>query len=50
LVIRYDDYKLFGSETGITFGGIVDETSGKETQEKPTEPPDNEQPQTEPQP
>jgi hypothetical protein len=50
MVIRYDDYKRFGSETGITFGGIVDETSGKETQEKPTEPPETEQPQTEPQP
>jgi outer membrane lipoprotein-sorting protein len=39
MVIRYDDYKRFGSEADITFGGIVDDTTGQETTEKPTEDP-----------
>jgi hypothetical protein len=40
MVIRYDDYKQFKSETDIKFGGIVDDTTGVETQEKPTEQPE----------
>jgi len=39
MVIRYDDYKQFKSDADIKFGGIVDETTGAETQEKPTEQP-----------
>jgi hypothetical protein len=38
MVIRYEDYKRFGSEADITFGDVVDET-GASTKEKPTEPP-----------
>ena len=41
MVIRYDDYKQFKSETDIKFGGIVDDTTGVETQEKPTEQPES---------
>lgn len=40
MVIRYDDYKQFKSETDIKFGGIVDDTTGVEGQEKPTEQPE----------
>jgi outer membrane lipoprotein-sorting protein len=40
MVIRYEDYKQFKSETDIKFGGIVDDTTGVETQEKPTEQPE----------
>jgi outer membrane lipoprotein-sorting protein len=40
MVIRYDDYKQFKSDTDIKFGGIVDDTTGVETQEKPTEQPE----------
>jgi hypothetical protein len=39
MVIRYDDYKQFKSDAEIQFGGVVDETTGVETKEKPTEPP-----------
>lgn len=45
MVIRYDDYKQFKSDVDIKFGGIVDETTGVETKEKPAE-----QPQTPQQP
>jgi hypothetical protein len=45
MVIRYEDYKRFGSEADIRFGGIVDETTGVESNEKATE-----EPQPEPQP
>jgi hypothetical protein len=49
MVIRYEDYKQFKSDVDITFGGIVDETTGAETDEKPTEEPGTE-PVPEPQP
>lgn len=39
MVIRYDDYKRFGSEADITFGDIVDDTTGESTNEQPTEAP-----------
>jgi hypothetical protein len=35
MVIRYDDYKQFKSDAEIKFGGVVDETTGAETKEKP---------------
>jgi hypothetical protein len=41
MVIRYDDYKQFKSDVDIKFGGIVDETTGAETPEKPTEKPES---------
>ena len=40
MVIRYDDYKQFKSDVDIKFGGIVDETTGVETQETPSEQPE----------
>lgn len=38
MVIKYEDYKRFGSEADITFGDIVDDT-GSQTGEKPDENP-----------
>jgi outer membrane lipoprotein-sorting protein len=49
MVIRYEDYKQFKSDVDIKFGGIVDETTGVETTEKPTETPEEPTP-SEPQP
>ena len=37
MIIKYEDYKRFGSETDIKFGDIVDETGGQS--EKPDQPP-----------
>jgi Outer membrane lipoprotein-sorting protein len=45
MVIRYDDYKQFKSQTDIQFGGIVDDTTGAVTKDKPTGPPQAPQPQ-----
>jgi hypothetical protein len=50
MVIRYEDYKQFKSDVDITFGGIVDDTTGVETNEKPTEEPETEPAPSEPQP
>jgi hypothetical protein len=44
MVIRYDDYKQFKSDIDIKFGGVVDETTGAESKEKPTEQPQVPQP------
>ena len=44
MVIKYEDYKRFGSEADITFGDIVDDTGGQ-TGETPDQDPQIEQPQ-----
>jgi hypothetical protein len=45
MVIRYDDYKQFKSQTDIQFGGVVDENGAGETKQPP-----DEKPQIHPQP
>jgi hypothetical protein len=37
MIIKYEDYKRFGSEVDIKFGDIVDETGGQSG--PPTQPP-----------
>ena len=39
MVIKYEDYKRFGTETGISFGDIIDDTGGETAPAQPDQNP-----------